>query len=285
MAAVEPVSAEAGAPTTHTQTPTQTSTRPVAPSPDHRDEKPSEASPTRSGSFGSLFSDGISDPENGGDGDGDGDGRSKGARNNKAPPWRKYGSFNPLRWRVPPPVPAQRAISQEATAGLFSRTTFMWITDLMKVRTQHLPNLRDRVIIESAHIHPYSVAAPRQSSLILQHFRTNHRRLAKAIRGLRKGYRLDSVVLGAVSVVLTLRRINRLDTCDPWNRTTFPSSHPVGRPPSLRRSYRPRSGAVRGRATSTRCCGRSMRSSSASSGSPALAASSPTSCWSSILSC
>jgi len=176
MAAVEPVSAEAGAPTTHTQTPTPTSTRPVAPSPDHRDEKPSAPSPTRSGSFGSLFSDCISDPENGGDGDGDG--KSKGARNNKAPPWRKYGSFNPLRWRVPPPVPAQRAISQEATAGLFSRTTFMWITDLMKVRTQHLPNLRDRVIIESAHIYtsilcrsppsiiPYSAAFPNQPSQI-----------------------------------------------------------------------------------------------------------------------
>jgi hypothetical protein len=43
-------------------------------------------------------------------------------------------SWNPLK-RNPPPVPKERIVSREYTAGWFSRLTFQWMNPLMTVRS------------------------------------------------------------------------------------------------------------------------------------------------------
>ncbi|KAG8405028.1 ATP-binding cassette transporter yor1 [Metarhizium acridum] len=47
----------------------------------------------------------------------------------KAKPW--YRQINPLRWGGVPPVPKERIVSREYTAGFFSKLTFQWMTPLM----------------------------------------------------------------------------------------------------------------------------------------------------------
>ncbi|KJK74072.1 Oligomycin resistance ATP-dependent permease YOR1 [Metarhizium anisopliae BRIP 53293] len=47
----------------------------------------------------------------------------------KARPW--YRQVNPLRWGGVPPVPKERIVSREYTAGFFSKLTFQWMTPLM----------------------------------------------------------------------------------------------------------------------------------------------------------
>lgn len=49
----------------------------------------------------------------------------------KARPW--YRQVNPLRWGGVPPVPKERIVSREYTAGFFSKLTFQWMTPLMTV--------------------------------------------------------------------------------------------------------------------------------------------------------
>ena len=43
-------------------------------------------------------------------------------------------SWNPFK-RNPPPVPKERTVSREYTAGWFSRLTFQWMNPLMTVRS------------------------------------------------------------------------------------------------------------------------------------------------------
>ncbi|KHN95796.1 ABC transporter family protein [Metarhizium album ARSEF 1941] len=47
----------------------------------------------------------------------------------KAKPW--YRHMNPLRWGGVPPVPKDRIVSREYSAGFFSKLTFQWMTPLM----------------------------------------------------------------------------------------------------------------------------------------------------------
>ena len=44
-------------------------------------------------------------------------------------PW--YRQPNPLRWGGIPPVPDERRVSKEATAGFLSRATFQWMAPVM----------------------------------------------------------------------------------------------------------------------------------------------------------
>ncbi|KAI1075235.1 ATP-binding cassette transporter protein YOR1-like protein [Whalleya microplaca] len=46
-------------------------------------------------------------------------------------PW--YKILNPLRWGSIPPVPKERQVSREYTAGFFSKLTFQWMAPLMDV--------------------------------------------------------------------------------------------------------------------------------------------------------
>ncbi|ROT43088.1 ATP-binding cassette transporter protein [Sodiomyces alkalinus F11] len=46
-------------------------------------------------------------------------------------PW--YKTPNPLRWGAIPPVPAERSVSREHTAGFFSLLVFQWMAPLMSV--------------------------------------------------------------------------------------------------------------------------------------------------------
>jgi len=46
-----------------------------------------------------------------------------GSPEKKGMPWRRYGSFNPLRWRQLPPVPKRRSVSKEAGASWISLVT------------------------------------------------------------------------------------------------------------------------------------------------------------------
>lgn len=46
-------------------------------------------------------------------------------------PW--YKTPNPLRWGSIPPVPKERQVSREYTAGFFSKLTFQWMAPLMNV--------------------------------------------------------------------------------------------------------------------------------------------------------
>lgn len=48
-------------------------------------------------------------------------------------PW--YKTPNPLLWGSIPPVPKERQISREYTAGFFSKLTFQWMAPLMSVST------------------------------------------------------------------------------------------------------------------------------------------------------
>lgn len=51
-------------------------------------------------------------------------------------PW--YKTPNPLRWGSIPPVPKERQISREYTAGFLSKLTFQWMAPLMSVSTRPL---------------------------------------------------------------------------------------------------------------------------------------------------
>jgi ATP-binding cassette subfamily C (CFTR/MRP) protein 1 len=80
-----------------------------------------------------FSSSGYDDPEKGAELGDDDDDVLKIRKTSKLTPWREYGSYNPLRWRPKPPVPTERKISKEANAGIFSRLTFQWMGELMKV--------------------------------------------------------------------------------------------------------------------------------------------------------
>ncbi|KAL8672957.1 MAG: hypothetical protein Q9168_002590 [Polycauliona sp. 1 TL-2023] len=56
-------------------------------------------------------------------------------------PW--YRSLNPLKTRVPPPVPKERTVSREHTAGLLSRLTWQWMAPLMHKGYQRPLELND----------------------------------------------------------------------------------------------------------------------------------------------
>jgi ATP-binding cassette subfamily C (CFTR/MRP) protein 1 len=106
---------------------------PSAPLPRAATEKGSETSqPTTAKRDSTDFSSsGYGDPEKGAElGD---DEALKIRKTSKLTPWRKYGSYNPLRWRPKPEVPPEREISKEANASIFSRLTFSWLDDLMRV--------------------------------------------------------------------------------------------------------------------------------------------------------
>ena len=51
----------------------------------------------------------------------------------KKKPW--YKRLNPLKRSVKPPVPRERTVSREYTAGFFSMLTFQWMSPLMSVST------------------------------------------------------------------------------------------------------------------------------------------------------
>lgn len=51
----------------------------------------------------------------------------------QAKPW--YKQRNPLLWGGIPPVPKERSVSREYSAGFFSKLTFQWMTPLMTVCT------------------------------------------------------------------------------------------------------------------------------------------------------
>ncbi|KAL8702682.1 MAG: hypothetical protein Q9201_004143 [Fulgogasparrea decipioides] len=61
------------------------------------------------------------------------------------PPERKpwYRSLNPLKRRIPPPIPKERVISHEYKAGLFSRLTWQWMAPIMHVGYQRPLELND----------------------------------------------------------------------------------------------------------------------------------------------
>lgn len=46
-------------------------------------------------------------------------------------PW--YNTPNPMKWGTIPPIPAEREVSREATAGWFSLLTFQWMAPVMTV--------------------------------------------------------------------------------------------------------------------------------------------------------
>ena len=48
-------------------------------------------------------------------------------------PQKWYRKLNPLRWGEIPPVPKERSVSREHSAGFMSRLTFQWMTPLMTV--------------------------------------------------------------------------------------------------------------------------------------------------------
>ena len=56
-------------------------------------------------------------------------------------PW--YRSLDPLKKRIPPPIPKERIVSKEHGAGLLSRLTFNWMADLMHVGYQRPLELND----------------------------------------------------------------------------------------------------------------------------------------------
>ncbi|KAL8850054.1 MAG: hypothetical protein Q9221_004980 [Calogaya cf. arnoldii] len=56
-------------------------------------------------------------------------------------PW--YRSLNPLKRRVPPPIPKERIVSREHTAGLWSKLTWQWMAPLMHKGYQRPLELND----------------------------------------------------------------------------------------------------------------------------------------------
>lgn len=58
-----------------------------------------------------------------------------GATSSAAAPAKKpwYKNLNPLRWGGIPPVPKERKVSREYTAGFLSLLVFQWMTPLMTV--------------------------------------------------------------------------------------------------------------------------------------------------------
>ena len=46
-------------------------------------------------------------------------------------PW--YKTPNPMKWGAIPPIPTERRVSREATAGWFSLLTFQWMAPVMTV--------------------------------------------------------------------------------------------------------------------------------------------------------
>ncbi|KAL8810833.1 MAG: hypothetical protein Q9223_002066 [Gallowayella weberi] len=56
-------------------------------------------------------------------------------------PW--YKSLNPLKSRIPPPVPKERIISREYSAGLLSKFTWQWMAPLMHSGYQRPLELND----------------------------------------------------------------------------------------------------------------------------------------------
>ncbi|KAL8723177.1 MAG: hypothetical protein Q9181_007335 [Wetmoreana brouardii] len=61
------------------------------------------------------------------------------------PPERKpwYRRLNPLKRRIPPPIPKERVVSHEYKAGLFSRLTWQWMAPIMHVGYQRPLELND----------------------------------------------------------------------------------------------------------------------------------------------
>ena len=49
-------------------------------------------------------------------------------------PW--YKTPNPMKWGSIPPIPTERGVSREATAGWFSLLTFQWMAPVMTVSAQ-----------------------------------------------------------------------------------------------------------------------------------------------------
>jgi ATP-binding cassette subfamily C (CFTR/MRP) protein 1 len=58
------------------------------------------------------------------------DTRSSGGKKEKK---KWYKKMNPLKWGAKPPVPAERGVSREYTAGVLSKITFQWMAPLMTV--------------------------------------------------------------------------------------------------------------------------------------------------------
>lgn len=56
-------------------------------------------------------------------------------------PW--YRSLNPLKRRIPPPIPKERIVSREYTAGLLSKLTWQWMAPLMHKGYQRPLELND----------------------------------------------------------------------------------------------------------------------------------------------
>lgn len=56
-------------------------------------------------------------------------------------PW--YRSLNPLKKRIAPPVPKERVVSREYSAGLLSRLTWQWMAPIMHVGYQRPLELND----------------------------------------------------------------------------------------------------------------------------------------------
>lgn len=61
------------------------------------------------------------------------DGISKANTNAEKPKKKWYKRLNPLKRRPKPPVPQERTVSREYTAGFFSLVTFQWMAPLMTV--------------------------------------------------------------------------------------------------------------------------------------------------------
>ncbi|KAL8899871.1 MAG: hypothetical protein Q9192_001361 [Flavoplaca navasiana] len=56
-------------------------------------------------------------------------------------PW--YSTLNPLKRRIPPPIPKERILSREHNAGLFSKLTWQWMAPLMHKGYQRPLELND----------------------------------------------------------------------------------------------------------------------------------------------
>ncbi|KAL8916553.1 MAG: hypothetical protein Q9172_006254, partial [Xanthocarpia lactea] len=56
-------------------------------------------------------------------------------------PW--YKRLNPLKKRIPPPIPKERKVSREHNAGLFSKLTWQWMAPLMHTGYQRPLELND----------------------------------------------------------------------------------------------------------------------------------------------
>ncbi|KAI4217682.1 MAG: hypothetical protein LQ351_000278 [Letrouitia transgressa] len=56
-------------------------------------------------------------------------------------PW--YKRLNPLKRRIPPPIPKERIVSREYNAGFFSMLTFQWMAPIMHVGYQRPLELND----------------------------------------------------------------------------------------------------------------------------------------------